>query len=73
MDFYEYVISKYKGKSNPKGDFADDLSWDKKDNEKYFINNTEIFKHLDKISMCDDARKVYKQLKKEYEKYLKEE
>ena len=73
MDFYEYVIKKYKGKNNPKGDFAYDLSRDKESNEKSFINNTEIFKHLDRVLMCDEAREIYNQLKKEYEKYLKEE
>lgn len=69
-NFYDYVIDKYKGQDNPKGDFAYDIENDGKMPKNK--DNKIIFNYLDSTRMCVDAFETYKKLKIEYKDYYKE-
>ena len=66
-NFYNYVVDKYIEEDTPFGDFAVDLKSDKEITEEMKENSLRIFAYLDDVDMCDDARKIYEHLKKEWQ------
>lgn len=71
MNFYDYVINLYGNETSAKNDFAVDLKQDRDENKECFTSDIRIFRHLNLVDMCYDARNIYEILKEEYLDYKK--
>ena len=65
MDFYSWMLQKYKGKDTPKGDFAEDM-----ENDRNFPRNVgreRLLEYLEWNAACEECIAVFIECWSEYD------